>query len=243
MTPLKIVLEGKSSITRQPERGALVFVVHTSGPSRETVSKEAIETVETITGSPVTTFSSTSLQTDSKLPRDKSGMPLPTIYNAIISLNALFQDFTKPSEIIAKLISYPNIDIKSLDWCLTEATQKALDSESHEKAMRGAVEKANEYTRVIGREFVAVEISELRGGGQFEMRYNSIPHMQQMHQMQQEQMTQSGVHYSSMIDPPASKLNVHTGASPGLDLGPQLTRYTNAVQVEFQAVRSCEASS
>ncbi|KAJ5836463.1 hypothetical protein N7447_002489 [Penicillium robsamsonii] len=255
MAPLKIVLEGKSSITRQPERAALAFVIHTSGPNQETVSKEAIEasneinrlfnelppkteTGETIAGSPVTTFSSTSLRTDATFPGDSSGERLPTIYHAIISLNALFQDFTKLGVIVAKLISYPNIEIKSLDWCLTEATQKAMSTESREEAMRNAVQKANDYAGVIGREVVAVEVSELRGGGQFDKRYNPDLHRQQMYQPQQQQMAQSGVRYSSMVDSSASSLKSHSGASPGLDLSPQLMRYTNSVEVIFQAVHN-----
>ncbi|KAJ5512682.1 hypothetical protein N7463_002234 [Penicillium fimorum] len=249
MTPLKIVLEGKSSITRQPERAALAFVIHTSGPSQETVSKEAIEasndigrlfkelspkteTGETIAGSPVTSFSSTSLRTDSQLPRDKSGDPLPTDYNAVIWLNALFQDFTKLSEIVGKLISFPNIEIKSLDWRLTEATQKALGSESREEAMRDAVQKANDNARVIEREVVAVEITEVRGGGQHEVKSNlniQMQQLQQMRQVQQQQMAQPCVPYSPRVD---------SLASPGLDLLPQLIRYTDAVQVEFQAAHS-----
>ncbi|KAJ5165006.1 uncharacterized protein N7500_006836 [Penicillium coprophilum] len=256
MAPLKIVLEGKSSITRQPERAALVFVVQTSGPSRETVSQEVTgtsneinrlfkelspkaETGETIAGSPVTSFSSTSLQTRSQVPRDMSGEPLPTVYTATISLNVLFQDFKKLNEIVGKLISYPNIEIKSLDWCLTEATQKSLNSESREEAMRDAVRKANDYARVIAREVIAVEITELGGGGQFEMRagqYNSYMHMQPMQQMQQQQMAQAGIRYSSLVDSPALNSNAHLGASSGLDLSPQLIRYKNSVQVEFQGI-------
>lgn len=259
MAPLKVILGGNSSITRQPERGALSFIVQAAGPNRESVSKEVTETSneinrlfkelspksetgETIAGSPVTSFSSTSLQTRSQVPTDKSGQPLPRVYHATLSLNALFQDFTKLNEIVGKLVSYPNIEIQSLDWCLTEATQKALSSESRKEAMRDAVQKANDYAEVVGLEVVAVEIRDSGGGVQSEMntgRYNSYMHARQMQQMQmQQQVAQSNIGHPAVVSSPASNLNSHSGASATLDLSPQLIRYTNSVQVKFEAVGS-----
>lgn len=257
MAPLKITQSGNSSITRQPERGALRFNVQASGPSRESVSKEVTETSneinrlfkelspktetgETIAGSPVTSFSSTSLQTRSQLPTDKSGQPLPRVYHATVLLNALFQDFTKLNEIVGKLVSYPNVEIQSLEWCLTEATQKALSSESRKEAMRDAVRKANDYAEVVGREVVAVDIRDSGGGVQSGMNpgqnYMHGPTMAQMQYMQQQQMAQSNIHHPAAFASPASNLNSHSGASTTLDLSPQLIRYTNNVQVEFRAV-------
>ncbi|KAF3027452.1 hypothetical protein E8E15_009427 [Penicillium rubens] len=253
MAPLKIVLDGSSSTTRQPERAALSFVVKATGKNRESVSKEVTETSneinrlfkdlspktetgETIKGSPVTSFSSTSLQTWSQVPSDKSGKPLPTVYHATLSLNALFQDFTKLNEVVGGLFSYPNIEIQSLEWCLTEVTQKALSSESREEAMRDAVRKASDYARVIGREVVAVEIRESAGGVQFGMntgRYSAYAqHHLMMQQIQAQQQQQAAVF------PSASNMSSDSGAPMALDLSPQLIRYTNQVQVEFQAADS-----
>ncbi|KAF4763455.1 hypothetical protein HAV15_000453 [Penicillium sp. str.  len=130
------------------------------GATRESVSKEVTETSneinqlfkelspktetgETIPGSPVASFSSTSLQTQCEIPTNKSGKPLPAVYHATLSLNTLFQDFTKLNEVVGKLLTYSNVEIQSLNWCLTEATQKALNSESREEAVRNAVQKAN----------------------------------------------------------------------------------------------------
>ncbi|KAJ5958719.1 uncharacterized protein N7479_005869 [Penicillium vulpinum] len=260
MPPLEISLEGKSSITRQPERCALRFKVRATGPNRESVSKEVTatsneinqlfkelspktETGETITGSPVTSFSSTSLQTQSHAPKDNKGESLPTVYYANLSLNALFQDFTKLNEIVGKLILYSNIEIQSLDWCLTEATQKALSSKSREEAMRDAVQRANDYTRVIGREVVAVKVSELQGGVQFDMNHGrnyTQPQQQAMaQQMQQQRRLIAGL--PAAFDSPASNLSPHSGDSTALNLSPQLIRYTNSVQVVFEGVDSRKA--
>ncbi|KAJ6186019.1 hypothetical protein N7519_007320 [Penicillium mononematosum] len=254
MAPLKIVLDGSSSTTRQPERAALHFIVKATGENRESVSKEVTETSneinrlfkdlcpktetgETIQGSPVTSFSSTSLQTWSQVPSDMSGNPLPTVYHATLSLNALFQDFTKLSEVVGELLSYSNIEIQSLEWCLTEATQKALSSESREEAMRDAVRKANDYARVIGREVVAVEIRESADGLHFGMnagRYRPYADRQMMMQPQEARPTIT----SALVFPSASNIDLDSGAPMALDLSPQLIRYTNHVEVVFQAADS-----
>ncbi|CAG8088223.1 unnamed protein product [Penicillium nalgiovense] len=257
MAPLKIVLDGNSSTTRQPERAALSFIVKATGENRESVSKEVTETSneinrvfkdlspktetgETIQGSPVTSFSSTSLQTWSQVPSDSSGKPLPTVYHATLSLNALFQDFTKLSKVVGGLFSYSNIEIQSLEWCLTEATQKALSSESREEAMRDAVRKANDYARVIGREVVAVEIRESAGGVQFGMntgRYSAFSQRQMMQQQMQpqHQLAARSTVPSAAVFTSASNMGLDSGAPMALDLSPQLIRYTNHVEVEFQA--------
>jgi hypothetical protein len=123
MAPLKIVLDGNSSTTHQPERAALSFIIKATGKNRESVSKEVTETSneinryfrdlcpktetgETVQGSPVTSFSSTSLRTWSHVP-NKSGKALPSVYHATLSLNALFQDFTKLSEVVGGAVFLP----------------------------------------------------------------------------------------------------------------------------------------
>ncbi|KAJ5199233.1 hypothetical protein N7491_000210 [Penicillium cf. griseofulvum] len=263
MAPLKIVLQGTSCITRQPERGALRLIIQRSGSSQDSVSKDVTETSneinqlfkelsprtetgETISGSPVTSFSSTSLHTGSQQPPHISGKPQPMVYYASLVLNALFQDFTKLNEIVGMLISHPNVEIQSLDWCLTEVTKKALSSESRQDAMRDAVQKANDYASVIGREVVAVSISEIGGGTQLglsPLRYNSrmqnAMQMQQLQQAQQAQMPpQPSIASMAAITSPALDSNPNFGASGALNLSPQLIRYTDSVQVEFEAVSS-----
>ncbi|KAJ5302203.1 hypothetical protein PENANT_c008G08813 [Penicillium antarcticum] len=258
MAPLKIFLDGKSSITRQPERGALSFIVKAAGPSREGVSRKVTETSneinrlfkelspksetgETIAGSPVTSFSSTSLQTRSHVPTDKSGEPLPTVYHATLALNALFQDFTTLNEVVGKLVSYPNIEIQSLEWCLTEATQKDLSSESRKEAMRDAIQKANDYAEVVGREVFAVEIRDSGSGvnaGRYNPYHSNIQGMmpQQMQQMQQQQVARSTMlAQQQAASSAASSASFNSGGSTSLDLSPQLIRYTNSVNVEFRA--------
>ncbi|KGO78034.1 Protein of unknown function DUF541 [Penicillium italicum] len=250
MAPLSIFVDGKSSVTRQAERGNLNFIIKAIGTDREGLSKKVTETSndinrlfkelspkadtgEIIPGSPVTSFSSTSLETRFHFPRDEEGERLPTVYHANLSLHAVFQDFAKLNEVVGKLIFYPNIEIASLGWCLTEATQMALSSESREEAMRDAVQKANDYARVVRREVDAVDIRETGGGLQYGMNSRMIPGQHNLHmqsqmatmQMQQQQVVQSNTGQPTVFDSPTIHLDSYLSGSPALDLNPQLIRY------------------
>lgn len=258
MAPLKISLSGHSAMTRQPERSILRFRVTATGPNRENVTKEVTETSnevnrlfkelspkaesgETIANAPVTAFSSTSLQTQSYTPYKEK----EKCHSATISLTANFQDFVRLNEVVGKLVTYSNVEIQSLEWRLTEATQNALGSESRKEAMRDAVRKANDYAEVVGRQVVAVEIQDGSSGAQSESagfygmnrtaRQQAL--MQQMQQQVQQQPqssnTLSGAHQFSSHGP---NVNAALESSPALDLSPQLIRYTSSVNVQFEAV-------
>ncbi|KXG50081.1 uncharacterized protein PGRI_060480 [Penicillium griseofulvum] len=151
-------------------------------------------------------------------------------YSASLVLNAVFHDFNKLNEIVGKLIAYPNIEIKCLNWRLTEATKKALSSESRQEAMRNAVQQANDYVSVIGREVVAVSLCEMAGGSENQMTQARI-------------LPQSNAEPMYQFTDPALKLNPDSGASDALNLSPQLIRYTNPVQVEFDAVTGRQDAS
>ncbi|KAF7527210.1 hypothetical protein PCG10_003037 [Penicillium crustosum] len=167
-----------------------------------------METGEIIPGPAAASFSSTSLQTRCERPTDKSGKPLPAVYRATWSLNALFQDFAKLNEVVGKLLTYSNVEleIQSLNWCLTEASQMALNSESRKEEMRNAVQKANDYARM------------------------------QFQQMQQQGVTQSNAGPPSNLDVSTYNWNSYLRASTALELSPQVIQCTSSVQVEFEAV-------
>ncbi|KAJ5955223.1 hypothetical protein N7501_009502 [Penicillium viridicatum] len=170
MAPLKILLDGTSSTSRQPEQCALRFIVKATGPTRESVSKEVTETSNEINQ----LFKELS-------PKTETGK---TILGS--------PDFTKLNEVVGKLFTYSNIEIQSLNWCLAEATQKALNSESREEAMRNAVQKANDYARVTGQEYHALQIRESGGGLQcginHGLNYPYALNQMRVHQMGQQQL-------------------------------------------------------
>ncbi|KAJ5983324.1 hypothetical protein N7481_005423 [Penicillium waksmanii] len=180
MEPLKIRVNGESSITRLAEQGLLRLSVESQGPKLETVSKEVVSRSNELTGlfktlSPktqagtatadaaVTNVASTFLSTRNFTPRDRDGQPLEKVYQASMSLSIVFRDITKLSEVVGQLLTYSNVEISSIDWSLSEATQKTLGSQVRREAIRDAVTKANDYAAEVGREVYAVDIMD---GGQ-----------------------------------------------------------------------------
>lgn len=59
---------------------------------------------------------------------------------------------------VRKLVAYPNIDIDSIDWKLTDATGEAVGSKPRKEVFRDAAQKGNDYAEVVDRKVVAVEI-------------------------------------------------------------------------------------
>ncbi|KAJ5970612.1 uncharacterized protein N7479_000530 [Penicillium vulpinum] len=180
MEALKIKVCGESSITRLAEEGALRLTVESEGSDLDSVSKEVISrsnelselfkalSPKTNTGTAtanaaVTKFASTFLRTRNYTPYDKDNKLLPKVYQASMSLSIVFRDITKLSQVVGQLVAYSNVEISSIDWSLSEATQKTLRSQMRREAIRDAVTKANDYAEEVGRQVYPVEIVD---GGQ-----------------------------------------------------------------------------
>ncbi|KAJ5111568.1 hypothetical protein N7532_002103 [Penicillium argentinense] len=263
MPPLKIILQGHSAVTQQPERGVLHFNIRSDGPHREAVSKEVIETASEITrvfrelspksetgatlaNAPITSFSSTALQTWASKERMPNSDEWQRIHSARLSIGANFQDFNKLNEVVSNLVIYPNVMIESLDWVLTEATQKSLSSEARKDAMRDAIQKANDYAEVIGRQVVAIKITDhgdgASGAAPVASRHRAMMMQQQMQPQMQPQQPQmpgpagnmsSTSNTASLSSNSASNQQSRSGSPSGLDLSPQLIKYSSSVSVEF----------
>lgn len=257
MAPLRVTVAGSSSTTRKPERGVLNLTVNGEGSSRESVSNNVTETsnelsklfrelssksdaLESSPDTAVVNFSSTSLRTWRWRPSN-GGIGFQNLeHRGNLSLVAVFRDFAKMSEVVGKLVGYANVDINSIGWELTEATQKALSSESRKEAIRDAVQKANDYTDVIGRKVAAVLIEDggtpsgmlrrqagafggnsggLFGGGQGGGRVAAMA-------------SGGGSLFGSANNAPASAPEPSTP----LDLTPQEIQYTSSVRVIFESI-------
>ncbi|KAJ5126775.1 hypothetical protein N7448_007554 [Penicillium atrosanguineum] len=237
MAPLVINVSGESIISRHPERAVLHLAVTSDGPEQETVSKDVTTTSNELhqlfkglspkndngysnVDAPVTTFSSTLLRTWSIVPTDEKNKPLDRVHHATSSFEVIFRDFGKLSEVAGKLVAHPKVEIDSIDWRLTDATKKALGSESRKLAIRDAIHKATDYAEVIGQEVVAVEITD--GGSASHVR----------------------ARYMAAAPAPARARGLF-GASPqmedeadtALDLNPQQIEFTGVVDVKFEAVQ------
>lgn len=228
MAPIEISVTGTSSIHRHPERAFLTLRVSSNGHSQATVSQEVTlrsngiqqllnelapktETGQATPDAPVTVYSVGFLRSWSQVPHDRNGNPLQRVYYAQTNINANFRDFNKLSEVAAKLLGLPNVEINGIDWQLTKPTRKALGSESRKLAMLDAVEKAKDYAGVVGREIVAVEVNE---GG------SSGPSGARMMMMQQQMPQMAAGHMGN--------------GGGGLDLTPQNIDVTHSVNVKFR---------
>ncbi|EED13120.1 conserved hypothetical protein [Talaromyces stipitatus ATCC 10500] len=172
---LKIRVKGESSITRLADQGVLRLTVESEGSELETVSKEVISRTNELRGlfktlSPktddgtdaadvaVTKIASTILRTRNHTPHDKDNKSLPKVYQASMSLSIVFRDITQLSQVVGQLVTYSNVEINSIDWSLSETSQKALHSQMRREAVRDALSKANDIAGEVGREVYPVEI-------------------------------------------------------------------------------------
>lgn len=235
MTPLQIHISGTSSVAYHPERATLAITVKSSGPEQQPVSAEVtttsndlnkgfkelspkLETGVAAADAPVTTFSSKHLRTWSTTPTDEKNNPLPPIYHATISFSVVFRDFEKLSEVVGMLASYPKVQIDSVNWDLTEATQTELGSESRKEAIRDAIRKANDYAEVVGVKVVPVDIRDLGQGTSASSLFAPCA------------APRTGGLFG------ATRSENEVVETTPIDLNPQDVRYLGSVDVRFEAV-------
>ncbi|MCJ1394398.1 hypothetical protein MMC18_007276 [Xylographa bjoerkii] len=175
---LEINVTGESTVSRHAERGVLSIAVSSEGPSQETVSQDVTSTSnqlrttfhalspKTASGdatpdAPITIFSMTALTTRTWIPEDHTRKPFgPRLFSARTSFHVVFRDFEKLAAVAAMLFTTPHVSIESTKWSLTDDTLAGLASESRKMAMRDAARRAEDYAEVIGREVLAVQITD-----------------------------------------------------------------------------------
>ena len=174
MPALKINVTGKSSVNHAPERCTLKFSVKTNGPQQESVAKDVTLAANDLqqwfkqfhssgeastTEHPVTKFSTSNIKAWER-PRDDDGKPVTNPYHASITFTAVFRDFLAMGKVVSELLAYPNVEIASIDWRLTDETGKRLSSDTRKLALRDAIQQADDLSEVLGRNVVAVEVSD-----------------------------------------------------------------------------------
>lgn len=180
MAPLEIRLQGNSVIARPAERAVLSVKVSSEGTSQETVSNDVTLTSNNLVkifrelapkdevgnatpDAPITVFSTPSLQTRSWISttsRNNETVQLPRCFEASSRFKVIFRDFEKLGEISDKLFKMPHTDVTETEYILTDKTQEDLGSESRKAALRDAIQKAQDYAEVVGKNVVAVEITD-----------------------------------------------------------------------------------
>ncbi|KAI9770485.1 MAG: hypothetical protein M1839_003200 [Geoglossum umbratile] len=174
MAPLDITVNGTSTMRRAPERGILSIAVISQGDSQPTVTSEVTSASNSLqklfkelstesATAPVTAFSMTSLRTRSWV-LDSESKPNQRMYEASSNFGVTFRDLEKLAEVSTGLFVMPHVEVRDTSWTLTEETWESLDSECRKKALLDAVQKAQDYAGVLGRDVVAVEVRDHSSG-------------------------------------------------------------------------------
>ncbi|KAK7745770.1 hypothetical protein SLS53_002487 [Cytospora paraplurivora] len=178
---LKISVNGSASAFRTAERGVLFIEVSSTAPSQADASSNitmtneriinnfrrfALKTEDGLTPHPsagITTFSSSAPTTSSSIPRDSKGEVVkdaPREYKASTTAEVVFRDLDLLSRLASELAAMQNVSITRTEWRLTDASELELSREARIKAIKDAVQKAEDYASVVGREVVAVKIED-----------------------------------------------------------------------------------
>ena len=256
MPPLEIYVDGKGSSFRTAERGYLRLGV----TSTSTDQSQAITNVQSATamitslcrslatktdgGRPhpdaaITAFTVTPLSTVSQYQRDQNYRPLlqkPKEHTVTASAEIIFRGMAKLAEVSSELARMSHVSISEVEWRLTEPTRAELEREARLKAISDAVQKAQDYASVVGRQVVAVEIKDQPTSPGSHHVYRHQPMMQAQQQALQQQM---------MMQQAAAQqgATIATTASDGLTLEPKTITVFAHVSAKFLSRDGVELAS
>ncbi|KAK8088413.1 hypothetical protein PG997_003374 [Apiospora hydei] len=280
---LKIHVNGNGSVFRTAERGVLNIRVSTTDKSQQTASDGVRETSAKLTakfrahapktdgadGRPaphpdagITAFTASSISTDSQPEYewvDGKRRDLGLTYRASCEFEVVFRDLTLLADAAGELSSMPRVSIVSTEWRLTAATRAEIEREARKKAIENAVQKAQDYSDVVGRAVVAVEIKDgpassansitnpwrpgfstggglFGGGGMMQQQQMQQQHMQMQQQqqqaLQQQVLQQQGQRQASMAVGQTDDAQVNDGPS----VEPRTITASAMVNVKFISV-------
>lgn len=178
---LKIHVNGSASVFRTAERGVLHIEVSSTTTSQAEASSNVSSTTENMintfrrfaqktedglyphASAGITAFSASAPETSTFIPRAKNGRELKTApkeYTATTTAEVVFRDLELLARLANELSAMENVSITQTEWRLTDATNEAICREARVKAMKDAVQKAEDYAGVVGREVVAVKVED-----------------------------------------------------------------------------------
>ncbi|KIW73262.1 hypothetical protein PV04_01394 [Phialophora macrospora] len=172
--PTLIHIEGRAKVNTVAELAVLEVHVSDTGYDKDSVSKNVITAVNTFQSeldsrvmrllngdiaptSPITFYSIASLSIstgdDLGYGADRPD-PDKKLYTASSTIDVHFRDFTVLGEMVVRLSAMDYVGLGGVTWQLTDAKQAWLDEEVRMQALKHAMERAEAYARIIGREEV-----------------------------------------------------------------------------------------
>lgn len=178
---LKIHVAGNASVSRKAERGVLNIRIWHTSPSQTDVSSAVANKSDALTtlfrqhalrtednyphpDASITTFTVSAPSTSSHLPTSPdTGRAIPDAprqYTAETTAEVVFRNLGLLAELAIQLSAMENVAIEDTEWRLTDPTREEMTREARIGAVKNAVEKANDYAGVVGREVVALRIDD-----------------------------------------------------------------------------------
>jgi uncharacterized protein YggE len=250
--PLHIYVDGKGSTFRTAERGYLRLSISSASTDQSQAFRDAQSAVGKITsvfrtlatktedGRPhpdaaVTAFTVSPLSTTSRYPRDqyhREQTNLPKEHTVSASAEVTFRDMAQLADVSNSLATMPHVSVQGTEWRLTEPTRAELEREARLKAIRDAVQKAQDYAGVVGRQVVAVEIRDHPQSLQL-TPYGRVLNPQMNMQVQQGMMQQQQAPQQA---PPSMAVGGPGVASEGPSLEPKTITVFASVTAKFVSV-------
>lgn len=178
---LKVYVNGSASVFRKAERGVLhIRVWHTSKSQSDASSAVATKS-DTLTtlfrqhalktddhrphpDAAITTFTLSAPSTSSQLPisqdTGRAILDAARLYTAQTTAEVVFRDVDLLAKLAVELSAMEDVAIEQTEWRLTDPTRDEITREARISAVKNAVQKANDYAGVVGREVVAHRIDD-----------------------------------------------------------------------------------
>lgn len=154
-----ISVTGRAETRIAPERAVVSLAVAVQGPEREAVARRASEAhgslaaeLAELAAEPglLERWSSDDLHATAQRPWNHEGKQLPLVYSANSSFTVVFEDLGRLGEWLGALADRAGVQIRGVDWRLTDATRRSAEAEAQRLAVDDAVRRARVYAEALG---------------------------------------------------------------------------------------------
>jgi uncharacterized protein len=173
--PTVIHIQGRATVNSIAERATLTVHVSDLGYDKDKVSANVVSSVDAVQtqleqlcsrledgdispASPITFYSIASLAISTGDDYDHStgtaADPDKKRYTASSDISIQFRDFSVLSDVVVRFSAMAFVGVQGVEWQLTEAKTAWLDEEVRMQALKNAMERAQAYARIVGREHV-----------------------------------------------------------------------------------------
>ncbi|KXT10574.1 hypothetical protein AC579_9174 [Pseudocercospora musae] len=160
ITSFSLKVEGNAEIPLPADRAIINVLVKSEGSNKAAVSDESLTAAKHIEkilremslseACPLAHWSKTSLSATSYRPRNDEGELQHRQYKSSITFDIRFKEFKALGAFGTRISSVSNVEVKDIEWVLTEETQALHRSRLRKIAARDAMEIAKDYCDALG---------------------------------------------------------------------------------------------